>query len=149
MTRRFRHSLPILLASLRAAGEGTRLRIRAVVAEGELSVSDLTDILGQSQPRISRHLKLMAEAGVPNGFTCTLLSTAQYGMHKSTAEVVQANLAEIGIQATLNLPDWAARVDLAGLQADTRYAYRVLVDGTPVELDEAPAFTTAPGARWQ
>ncbi|AMJ60669.1 ArsR/SmtB family transcription factor [Bosea sp. PAMC 26642] len=54
----------VLLAGLRAAGEETRLRILALLAEGELSVSDLTDILGQSQPRISRHLKLMAEAGL-------------------------------------------------------------------------------------
>lgn len=53
-----------LLAGLRAAGEETRLRIVALLAEGELSVSDLTDILGQSQPRISRHLKLLAEAGL-------------------------------------------------------------------------------------
>jgi len=53
-----------LLSGLRAAGEDTRLRLLALLAEGELTVSDLTDILGQSQPRISRHLKLMAEAGL-------------------------------------------------------------------------------------
>src|SRR5690606_439581 len=41
-----------------------RLRILALLSEGELSVSDLTEILGQSQPRISRHLKLMTEAGL-------------------------------------------------------------------------------------
>lgn len=54
----------VLLAGLRAAGEETRLRILALLSQGELSVSDLTDILGQSQPRISRHLKLLAEAGL-------------------------------------------------------------------------------------
>ena len=53
-----------LLAALRAAGEETRLRILALLSQGELSVSDLTDILGQSQPRISRHLKLLTEAGL-------------------------------------------------------------------------------------
>jgi ubiquinone/menaquinone biosynthesis C-methylase UbiE/DNA-binding transcriptional ArsR family regulator len=52
------------LTTLRAAAEETRLRILALLAEGELSVSDLTDILGQSQPRISRHLKLLVEAGL-------------------------------------------------------------------------------------
>ncbi len=52
------------LGVLRAAAEETRLRIIALLAEGELSVSDLTDILGQSQPRISRHLKLLVEAGL-------------------------------------------------------------------------------------
>ena len=55
---------PLLLDALKAAGEDTRLRLIAVLAEAELTVSDLTDILGQSQPRISRHLKLLAEAGL-------------------------------------------------------------------------------------
>jgi ubiquinone/menaquinone biosynthesis C-methylase UbiE/Fe2+ or Zn2+ uptake regulation protein len=53
-----------LNAALKAAGEETRLRILALLAEAELTVSDLTDILRQSQPRISRHLKLLAEAGL-------------------------------------------------------------------------------------
>ncbi len=53
-----------LLAALRAIGEETRLRIVALLQHGELTVSDLTDILGQSQPRISRHLKLLADARV-------------------------------------------------------------------------------------
>lgn len=52
------------LTVLRAVGEVTRSRIVALLAEGELTVTDLTDILGQSQPRISRHLKLLSEAGV-------------------------------------------------------------------------------------
>jgi ArsR family transcriptional regulator len=52
------------LEVLRALGEETRLRIVALLQHGELTVSDLTDILGQSQPRISRHLKLLADAGV-------------------------------------------------------------------------------------
>lgn len=56
------------LACLRAAGEATRLRILALLAAGELNVKDLTQILGQSQPRISRHLKLMAEAGLIRRF---------------------------------------------------------------------------------
>src|SRR5712672_662191 len=53
-----------LNAALKAAGEETRLRILALLFEAELTVSDLTDILRQSQPRISRHLKLLAEAGL-------------------------------------------------------------------------------------
>ncbi len=57
-------ALAALIAGLRAAGEDTRLRILALLDEGELTVTDLTDILGQSQPRVSRHLKLMAEAGL-------------------------------------------------------------------------------------
>ena len=57
-------TLDTLLVGLRAAGEHTRLRILALCARGELSVTELTQILGQSQPRVSRHLKLMVEAGL-------------------------------------------------------------------------------------
>ena len=53
-----------VLAGLRAIAEPTRLRILVLCARSELSVTDLVDILGQSQPRVSRHLKLMVEAGV-------------------------------------------------------------------------------------
>ena len=52
------------VTALRAAGETTRLRLLLLCAKGELSVTELTQILGQSQPRISRHLKLMVEAGL-------------------------------------------------------------------------------------
>jgi ArsR family transcriptional regulator len=51
-----------LLNGLRAAGERTRLRLLAILARNELTVSELTQILGQSQPRVSRHLKLLCEA---------------------------------------------------------------------------------------
>jgi ubiquinone/menaquinone biosynthesis C-methylase UbiE/DNA-binding transcriptional ArsR family regulator len=57
-----------LNSALKAAGEETRLRIVALLSEAELTVSDLTDILRQSQPRISRHLKLLAEAGLVERF---------------------------------------------------------------------------------
>src|SRR5262245_44819944 len=53
-----------LNGALKAAGEATRLRILALLAEAELTVSELTAILRQSQPRISRHLRLLAEAGL-------------------------------------------------------------------------------------
>ncbi len=51
-----------VLKGLRAAAEPTRLRILGLCAHAELTVSDLCDVLGQSQPRISRHLKLLVEA---------------------------------------------------------------------------------------
>jgi ubiquinone/menaquinone biosynthesis C-methylase UbiE/DNA-binding transcriptional ArsR family regulator len=52
------------LACLAAIGEETRLRVYALLAEAELAVSELVAILGQSQPRVSRHLKLLLEAGL-------------------------------------------------------------------------------------
>jgi ubiquinone/menaquinone biosynthesis C-methylase UbiE len=57
-----------LTTTLKAAGEATRLRILALLAEAELTVSDLTEILRQSQPRLSRHLRLLAEARLVERF---------------------------------------------------------------------------------
>lgn len=53
-----------VLSPLRAIAEPTRLRLVALCAGGEWCVSDLVEILGQSQPRLSRHLKLLCDAGV-------------------------------------------------------------------------------------
>lgn len=53
-----------LLGGLRAVGEATRLRLLFILSHGEFNVSELTQVLGQSQPRVSRHLKLMSEAGL-------------------------------------------------------------------------------------
>ncbi|NNF54915.1 MAG: metalloregulator ArsR/SmtB family transcription factor [Acidimicrobiales bacterium] len=53
-----------LLTALRATSEQTRLRIIAVLSRTELTVSELCRVLGQSQPRVSRHLKLLCDAGV-------------------------------------------------------------------------------------
>jgi ArsR family transcriptional regulator len=57
-----------VLAVLRAVAEPTRLRLVLLCAEAELTVSDLVGILGQSQPRVSRHLKLLCEAGLLDRF---------------------------------------------------------------------------------
>ena len=53
---------------LRAAGEPTRLRVLALLAREELAVLELGRILEQSQPRVSRHLKLLTEAGLVERF---------------------------------------------------------------------------------
>ena len=53
-----------LLAGLKAIAETTRIRILFALSHGELNVTELTHVLGQSQPRVSRHLKLMAEVGL-------------------------------------------------------------------------------------
>ena len=53
-----------VLDALKAVGEETRLRIVALLRHGELTVTDLTEILGQSQPRVSRHLRLLVDARV-------------------------------------------------------------------------------------
>ncbi len=57
-------SLDLVLNTFRAIGEETRLRVVLLLNRGELTVSELTQILGQSQPRVSRHLKILADAGL-------------------------------------------------------------------------------------
>jgi len=57
-----------LLAMLRAAADPSRLRMLLVLSEAELTVTELTQIMGQSQPRVSRHLKLLCEAGLLQRF---------------------------------------------------------------------------------
>src|SRR2546421_7812340 len=61
-------SMGELLAALRAVAESTRLRLLVLCARGELTVSELAQILGQSQPRVSRHLKLLCDAGLLDRF---------------------------------------------------------------------------------
>lgn len=57
-------ALAHLVTQLRAAGEITRARILALLAHGELSVGELAQVLNQSQPRLSRHLKFLTGAGL-------------------------------------------------------------------------------------
>ena len=57
-------SVDLLVSQLKAAGDETRVRLLALLQAGERTVKELTDILGQSQPRISRHLKVLTEAGL-------------------------------------------------------------------------------------
>ncbi len=53
-----------LIAQLKALAEPTRFRVACLLARGELTVSELVQVLGQSQPRVSRHLKLLTDAGL-------------------------------------------------------------------------------------
>ncbi len=55
---------PQLVTWMKAAGEPSRLRLLALCGQRDLSVSDLAQSLGQSEPRVSRHLKILCEAGL-------------------------------------------------------------------------------------
>lgn len=75
--------------------------------------------------------ELLAEAGYPNGFKATLLSTSQYGMHEQTAVAVQSELKKIGIEVELELPDWATRIN-KNVEGD----YQFLVAGTSGDITD-------------
>lgn len=99
--------------ALRALAEPTRLRLVALLAESELTVTDMVEILGQSQPRLSRHLKLLSEAG--------LLERSPEGVHvffRLASSQAAGHLAR-GLLAFLDADDpvWTLdRQRLAALQ---------------------------------
>ncbi|MBI3978008.1 MAG: hypothetical protein HY331_07475 [Chloroflexi bacterium] len=83
---------------------------------------------------VDKAKQLLAEAGFPNGFKTTMLSTSTYGMHKNTAEVVQASLRKIGIDMTLDLIEWGASV-----ARYTKGDFEVHLQGGGIDLGD-PAF---------
>jgi SAM-dependent methyltransferase len=98
-----------VLDILRAAGEPSRLRILAILDHGELTIGELTYVLRQSQPRVSRHVRLLADAGLlhryPEGswVFCRLERRGEVGTLLSQilqhvaggAGVMQADLARL------------------------------------------------------
>jgi len=86
-----------VLAALRALAEPTRLRLVALSAHGEWGLSDLVDILGTSQPGLSRHLKLLAEAGV--------IERSREGAHLIVRLATAGPGAALGQAALAQLPD--------------------------------------------
>jgi ArsR family transcriptional regulator len=80
---------------LRAAGEPTRLRILALLAREELAVLELCRVLDQSQPRVSRHLKLLAEAGLVERFPDGAWVFYRLTAGGQAAELVAATLSRI------------------------------------------------------
>src|SRR5262247_1314293 len=84
-----------LNAALKAAGEATRLRILALLSEAELTVSEFTDILRQSQPRISRHRRLLAEAGLVERFREGSWAFFRLGERGGAAEFARELIARL------------------------------------------------------
>ena len=78
-----------LVNALKAAAEPTRLRILALCLQAELTVSEIVHIMGQSQPRISRHLKLLADAGL-----LERIREGSWVFYRLASEGVGANLAD-------------------------------------------------------
>jgi SAM-dependent methyltransferase len=57
-----------VLEAFKAVAEPSRLRLLALCARGELTVTEVTEVIGQSQPRVSRHLKVLCGAGLLDRF---------------------------------------------------------------------------------
>jgi ubiquinone/menaquinone biosynthesis C-methylase UbiE/DNA-binding transcriptional ArsR family regulator len=112
-------SIDALVNQLKAAGDETRLRLLALLQQGERTVKELTEILGQSQPRVSRHLKVLTEAG--------LVSRSPEGswVYYRLAEEPAGRDAALGILRGLHPIDATLRRDnerLAALKRQNREA---------------------------
>ncbi len=103
-----------LLANLRAAAEPTRLRLLALAARGAFCVMEFTEILGQSQPRLSRHLKLLCE--------CDLLDRVREGTNVWFALPTGPD-GDLARELIARLPG-----DDPTLESDRRQAARVLAE---------------------
>lgn len=95
MTRTRAVGFDDLTSALKAAGEETRLRMLALLAEAELTVSDLTEILRQSQPRISRHLRLLGEARLVERYREGAWAFFRLAEQGEAAEVARALVARL------------------------------------------------------
>ncbi|PWE18955.1 ArsR family transcriptional regulator [Marinicauda salina] len=112
-----------LLAKLKALGEPTRLRIVTLLSRGELTVSEIMHVLGQSQPRVSRHLKLLADAGLcerfpEGGWVFYRLARNRVG------EKLAALIEEMSDSADADIARDLARLeDIKRLRAETAEKY--------------------------
>ena len=112
-----------LNSALKAAGEETRLRVLALLGESELTVSELTDILRQSQPRMSRHLKLLVEAGLVERFregTWAFFRLVEQG---GVAAVARAILERLDPADPVIARDRERLADVRAARADAAQAY--------------------------
>jgi ubiquinone/menaquinone biosynthesis C-methylase UbiE len=98
-------SFAALTAALKAAAEPTRSRILALLAEAELTVSDLTDILRQSQPRLSRHLRLLTEAGLIDRFREGSWAFFRLGDHNGAAELARVLIGRLNVEDPILVRD--------------------------------------------
>lgn len=90
-----RVGLDTMVDTLKAAAESSRLRILSLLSRGDLTVSDLTDILHQSQPRVSRHLKLLLEAGLIGRYQEGSWAYFRLADDEAARELVQALVSRV------------------------------------------------------
>ena len=121
-----------LNGALKAAAEATRLRILALLAEAELTVSDLTDILRQSQPRISRHLRLLAEAGLVERFREGSWAFFRLCEHGGSAALARELIARLDADDATIARD---RERLAAVRAERAAAAQAYFSHHAVEWD--------------
>jgi len=139
---------------LRAAGDPTRLRLLLLLRQAELTVSELVEIVGQSQPRVSRHLKLLCGAGLIERFkegswvfyratddgrgaalgaTLSQLAGGPQTDLKRLAEVREARAAEAAAYFKANALEWSRIRALHAPEKDVEAAIVRHLGSEPIE----------------
>ena len=116
-----------LVTWLRAAGEPTRLRLLALCAQREFSVSELALAVGQSGPRVSRHLKILCAAGLLTRLRLGQWVHYRLAQDPSAARFLQALVADLDPADPLLAPD-RGRMNAAGVAPTPDPAARSSVD---------------------
>lgn len=114
-----------VVRALKAGAEPTRLRLLALLSQGELTVSELCAVLDQSQPRISRHLRLLTEAGLLERFReqqCVYYRTPVEGRYLTWVRQVLA----------------MADPDMVMLRRDRERAVQVIAQREVAQSESAP-----------
>ncbi len=145
-----------LVTMLKAAGDATRLRLLLLLRDAELTVSELVQIVGQSQPRVSRHLKLLTEAGLIERFkegswvfyraadrgAASELNAALAGLadpasrendRKRLAAVREARAAIAASYFKANAAEWERIRSLHAPEKDVENAIARLLSAAPIE----------------
>jgi ubiquinone/menaquinone biosynthesis C-methylase UbiE/DNA-binding transcriptional ArsR family regulator len=122
-----------LVEALRGAGETTRLRILALLDEAELTVTDLTDILRQSQPVVSRHLKVLVDAGIVTRFREGSWAFFRLSYSSRTGVLVRTIVRELDAADQVLVRD---RERLQAVRAGRSLAAKAYFDEHAVEWDE-------------
>jgi ArsR family transcriptional regulator len=132
-----------LLKWLRAAGEPSRLRLLVLCADAALSVSDMAQALKQSEPRVSRHLKILCESGL-----IERLRQGQW-VHYRLATTPEASSFVRGLLAQLDRRDAQLVRDAASARAAIAADAQAAGHGTESRLGRALGefvMAAAPGA---
>lgn len=116
-------ALDNLVDVLKTAGEPTRFRLLALLAGGDLTVTDLTEILGQSQPRISRHLKLLAEDALIERYQEGAWAYFRLRQDGKAAALVRTLLAAVSEEDPVLLRDAERLRTVKRLRAERAQAY--------------------------
>lgn len=116
-------TLDTLVDVLKTAGEPTRFRLLALLAAGDLTVTDLTEILGQSQPRISRHLKLLAEEALIDRYQEGAWAYFRLKQEGKAATLVRTLLAAASEEDPVLLRDSERLTTVKRLRAERAQAY--------------------------